>query len=242
MLFAALSALALASAASAATPVVTVQVGSTAASPGGIFQYIPSSFNATNGTIVSFQFSGIPGNHSVTQSSFANPCQPLAGGFDSGWVQILNNETEIPEFNVTITNDSKPLWFYCKQLSKSPHCIAGMVGAINAPVTGNTFAAFQTAARASSGTPGQAVGHLVGIGASASAPVGPLPSGVINFGTPSPGAASATASGTASAASGSGAATASGSAASSSPSSGASQVAASSIVALLAAALGFAMV
>lgn len=53
-----------------------------------------------------------PGNHSVTQSTFANPCQPEAGGFDSGWVQILDPETEIPEWNLTITDDAKrPLLF-----------------------------------------------------------------------------------------------------------------------------------
>jgi hypothetical protein len=53
-----------------------------------------------------------PGNHSVTQSTFSNPCQPETGGFDSGWVQILSAETEIPEWNLTITDDAKRPSFF----------------------------------------------------------------------------------------------------------------------------------
>jgi len=245
MLFAALSALSLASVVAAQQ---TVQVGSTVSAQGGVFQFIPPSITAKNGTVVTFKFSGIPGNHSVTQSSFADPCDPLAGGFDSGFVYIPTSETEIPEFNITITDDSKPIWFYCKQLKPTAHCIDGMVGAINAPSTGNTFASFQSAAKAFTGTPGQGLGHLVGVGASASAPVGPIPSGVTTFGSPAASSATASATGTASgsaAATGSGSATAtsaSGSSASATASSAASHVAASPIVAFLAAVLGLVMV
>ena len=56
MLFAAISALSLASAA-AAQNVVSVQVGGTSSSSGGIFQFIPSTITASNGTVVNFQFS-----------------------------------------------------------------------------------------------------------------------------------------------------------------------------------------
>jgi hypothetical protein len=146
-----------------------------------------------------------------------------------------------------------------------------MVGAINAPATGNTFDAFKTAAINTAGTqPGvrpmsfyismhififfsfflqQGVGFLVGIGASASAPVGDVPTGVSTFGEPTPGAdtalasGSATASGSGSSASGSTAASGSASAATTSTSSAASasHVAGSSIFALFAAVLGLAM-
>ncbi|PPQ94503.1 hypothetical protein CVT25_014157 [Psilocybe cyanescens] len=127
-------------AAASAQQVVTV--GFTASDPGGIFQFKPNNFNATNGTTITFQFTGAPGNHSVTQSLFADPCNPAAGGFDSGWVSVPSTPSPVPEFNITITNDSKPIWFFCKQLLPSPHCGAGMVGAINAPASGNTFATF----------------------------------------------------------------------------------------------------
>ena len=138
-----------------------------------------------------------------------------------------------------------------------------MVGSINAPLNGsNTFEAFQAAAKSASGTPGvrpmsifdtylstifysyhflqQNVGFLVGIGASASVPVGPIPSGVTTFGAPTPGADPAIANGSAT---GSPSATGSsvGSAATPSATSGAPHVVTGSIFALLAAALGLAM-
>ncbi|KAJ7736421.1 hypothetical protein B0H16DRAFT_1763971 [Mycena metata] len=161
---------------------ITINVGAEATSPnGGIFQFNPSTSTAPNGTVVTFLFSGIPGNHSVTQSSFDAPCEPLAGGFDSGWIGIGAATTPLPQWNVTITNDAKPIWFYCKQLLPAPHCSAGMVGGINVPTSGaNTFAAFQANAKAAKSA-GQAAGELVGIGASASAE--PLvPSGAVFYG------------------------------------------------------------
>jgi hypothetical protein len=48
-----------------------------------------------------------PGNHSVSQSSFGSPCEPLAGGFDSGWVSVPESLSPPPEWNLTITDDSK---------------------------------------------------------------------------------------------------------------------------------------
>jgi len=235
MQFALLSALSLAAAAAAQAANVTIQVGGQSSSSGGVFQYIPNNITASNGTVVTFRFSGNPGNHTVTQSTFASPCNPEAGGFDSGWVFVPGGETDIPEWNLTITDDTKPIWFYCKQLLPSPHCIAGMVGSINAPSTGNTFAAFQANAKNATSS-GQGVGGLVGIGASASALVGPVTSGVSTFGSPTGATGSGTAaSGTDSSESGSG------SAATPTSSSGASHVAASSIFVLFGAALGLAM-
>jgi len=102
----------------------------------------PDSFRAPNGTIVTFYFPSVA--HSVTQSSFANPCTYLAAngsapaGFDSGLTQAT-------QFTITITNDQRPIWFYCKA---GKHCGQGMVGAINAPASGNTFSAFRSAALA----------------------------------------------------------------------------------------------
>ncbi|PPQ71108.1 hypothetical protein CVT26_011587 [Gymnopilus dilepis] len=236
MLFSALSALALLTAASAQ---MTVQVGSTASAPGGIFQFIPNNITAPKGTVITFQFSGVPGNHSVTQSTFADPCDPVAGGFDSGLVQEPTTPSQTPEFNLTITDDTKPIWFFCKQLLPSPHCGVGMVGAINAPTNGsNTFAAFQTNAMNFGKNSGQGQGGLVGIGASASASVGPIPSGVtVLTGTP---VGSATGSGSASSATNT--SPAGSSPASPSPTNSATGLVASSLVATLAAAVVFILV
>ncbi|KAF8876652.1 hypothetical protein BD779DRAFT_1677684 [Infundibulicybe gibba] len=208
---------------------VTIEVGSTESAQGGIFQFIPPSVNATNGTVITFRFSGAPGNHSITQSTFTDPCNPAPGGFDSGWVFLNTPVTPVPEWNLTITDDSKPIWFFCKQLVPAPHCPVGMVGAINAPASGaNTFSAFQSNAHAASGS-GQGIGALVGQGASASAPPGPIPSDATLFGTPA-----------ATAAAGSGAATGSGAApaSSSTAASGAATLIMSPIGLAIAALLG----
>jgi len=108
------------------------------------FIFHPNNITAPNGTLVTFW---IPNNglaHSVTQSSFANPCTYLAAtgnssaGFDSG---LQTAKT----FTIQITDEKKPIWFHCKQVS---HCGLGMVGSINAPASGNnTFEMFLAAAK-----------------------------------------------------------------------------------------------
>jgi hypothetical protein len=106
---------------------VTAMVGAETNTPGGgVFQFIPNQITAANGTTITFKFTGMygsccfcstpvlialrcsPGNHSITQSTFANPCTGAPGGFDSGWVELLKNTTDgtgLPEWNLTITND-----------------------------------------------------------------------------------------------------------------------------------------
>ncbi|KAJ7274827.1 hypothetical protein C8J57DRAFT_1592218, partial [Mycena rebaudengoi] len=173
MLFASIAVLA---AASVVTAQVKVDVGATSASPGGIFQFNPNSIKAAKGTVVTFEFTGAPGNHTVTQSSFDKPCEPLANGFDSGWIFIKEKIDPPPTWSITITDDSKPIWFYCKQLNPTAHC---MVGAINVQPGDKSLQAFQNNAKAAS-APGQAAGGLVGVGASASAPP-TVPSGAQFF-------------------------------------------------------------
>ncbi|KAF8953495.1 hypothetical protein BDZ97DRAFT_1872250, partial [Flammula alnicola] len=82
---------------------LVVQVGAEATTPEGIFQFIPPTVTAKNGTTVTFKFTGAAGNYTVTQSTFADPC------FDSGWVFVAASPalTETPEWNLTITDDSK---------------------------------------------------------------------------------------------------------------------------------------
>ncbi|KAF7364470.1 hypothetical protein MSAN_01108400 [Mycena sanguinolenta] len=150
---------------------ITIQVGGNRTDPLGrdFFQttlFEPNVALAANGTIVTFQFTGSPGNHSVTQSSFSNPCQPLAGGFDSGWISVPDTPSPPPEWNLTITNDQIPLWFYCKQLFPVPHCHTGMVGAINVETTNKSLPEFASLA-AAAGVPSQVQNGVVGVGASA---------------------------------------------------------------------------
>ncbi|KAJ3997634.1 hypothetical protein F5050DRAFT_1711134 [Lentinula boryana] len=214
MRFLAVACLGIAALVQAQNQTIQVQVGGTENESGGIFQFKPSSFNATNGSVITFEFSGNPGNHSVTfhipslrLGALSNPCQPMSGGFDSGWVLIpTGGVSPNPLWNLTITDDSNTIYFFCKQLIPSPHCAAGMVGTINAPSSGTgSFNDYLNNAKQTKDS-GQGVGALVGQGASASAVPGPLPSGVTLFGTPAstPVSAASSGSGTSSAASASG--------------------------------------
>jgi len=120
--------------------------------PNGLV-YTPSNITANPGDTVTFQFMAT--NHTATQSSFAKPCGKLAltstsgqVGFDSGFMPVGASTTTAPTYTIQV-NDTKPIWVYCRQ---SGHCGKGMVFSVNAPSTGNTFAAFQAAAIAQNGT------------------------------------------------------------------------------------------
>lgn len=116
---------------------IVVDVGSA-----GALAFSNNSITAAVGDTVSFLYQS--GNHSVTQSTFANPCTRKSGGFGSGF----HSSASATQFTITV-NDTQPIWYYCGQTSPLIHCHLGMVGAINAATTGNaTFAAFQSAAKA----------------------------------------------------------------------------------------------
>jgi plastocyanin len=89
----------------------------------------PSNVVAEIGDIVQFEF--LPMNHSVAQSSFAEPCVPLADetGFFAGF-EFATKEGKNPDVFQIVVKDSKPIWYYCPQ-QKGGHCQAGMVGVIN---------------------------------------------------------------------------------------------------------------
>jgi plastocyanin len=90
--------------------------------------FSPANVTALVGEVLSFNFN--PKNHSVTQSSFDQPCQPLKdGGFSSGFVPTpISPSGAVFELDV---KDTKPLWFYCAQTNGN-HCQTGMVGSVNA--------------------------------------------------------------------------------------------------------------
>ena len=56
--------------------------------------------------------------------------------------RVSSLRTTDGQFTLTV-NDTNPIWVYC---ATPGHCTSGMVMAINAPSSGNTFAAFQAAA------------------------------------------------------------------------------------------------
>ncbi|KAF9448340.1 hypothetical protein P691DRAFT_781121 [Macrolepiota fuliginosa MF-IS2] len=104
----------------------------------GVLRYDPEFVNATTGDTIRFIFH--QKNHTVTQSSFATPCESLTGGFDSNFVPVadsMNASFPVAELNIT---DNSPVWTYCRQ---GNHCQQGMVFAVN---PGNDFDAFKSAA------------------------------------------------------------------------------------------------
>ncbi|KAK0627416.1 Cupredoxin [Immersiella caudata] len=108
---------------------------------GGQLKFDPETLVAVPGDTITYNY--FARNHSVTQSSFDKPCQPLVGGgFFSGFVP-----TESPDiasrttFTITV-NDTRPIWVYCSQTNGN-HCQSGMLHAVNAPTQGNTFSAFK---------------------------------------------------------------------------------------------------
>jgi plastocyanin len=86
--------------------------------------FSPNNLTAAQGDTVTFHY--YPKAHSVVQAAFASPCQPLSGGFFSGFVPSSTGEANMT-FVITV-NSTKPIWYYCSQ---GMHCQAGMVGVIN---------------------------------------------------------------------------------------------------------------
>ncbi|KAI0426319.1 Cupredoxin [Xylaria sp. FL1042] len=118
----------------------TVQVGGSAG-----LAYSPSEIQAAVGDMVIFTF--MSQNHTVTQSSFATPCDPLAGGMDSNFQPNKDNSV-VPAPQVAMqVMTTDPIWFYCRQTG---HCGKGMVFSIN-PTAEKTQAIFQSMAIAQKG-------------------------------------------------------------------------------------------
>ncbi|KAG0644433.1 phosphatidylethanolamine-binding protein [Tuber brumale] len=111
----------------------TVKVGGP-----NLLKYTPESVVANVGDMVYFDF--LERNHTVTQSTFDNPCVLNPSGVRSGFRPNPQNIPGKETFNFTVSDD-KPKWFYCAQ---GTHCKAGMVFAIN---PGAKFAEFVNKAK-----------------------------------------------------------------------------------------------
>ncbi|KAI9456461.1 hypothetical protein F5148DRAFT_369958 [Russula earlei] len=121
---------------------------------GGPLAFQPSNITAQPGDTITFEFH--QKNHTVTQSSFAAPCQELAStsasgqvGFDSGFMPVAATDTTFPTFTIQV-NDTSPIWAYCRQTA---HCGQGMVFAANAnEASPKSFEAFEALAKQLNGT------------------------------------------------------------------------------------------
>ncbi|KAI8932626.1 hypothetical protein NX059_010124 [Plenodomus lindquistii] len=171
-----------------------IQVGGS----NGTLTFLPNNVQAAPGDLVQFQFN--PKNHSVVQSTFDNPCVPIQNimpnktdAFFSGYMPT-NATAAAAGQALTYTirvKDEKPVWFYCSQ---GMHCQAGMVGAINAPASGNKTVEAFTALAANAPenlTPGAAAGSGSAGNTPTSPSAGEGAAGGAGSGTSSEGAGSA---------------------------------------------------
>jgi len=116
----------------------------------GKLYFSPSNITAKAGDTITFQFQ--QKNHTVTQSTFADPCKPISAngktGFDSGFRPVdASVTTNFPTWTLQI-NDTTPIWAFCAQ---GNHCTSGMVFAVNAVESGpNNFEAFKNKATGAS--------------------------------------------------------------------------------------------
>ncbi|EEP78068.1 predicted protein [Uncinocarpus reesii 1704] len=98
----------------------------------GGLKFYPDNLKVPQGDMVQFQF--YPRNHSIVQSTFDRPCEPISrsqpdiAGIRSGFMPLEDGTRQMPVFTIMV-NDTKPMWFYCGQ---GKHCQNGMVMAINA--------------------------------------------------------------------------------------------------------------
>lgn len=120
----------------------------------GSLTYDPPAIQAAVRDRITFEFRSK--NHTITQSSFGNPCRKLEFtsttgqiGFDSSFVPVSADATEFPTYTVTV-NDTAPIWAYCRQ---GPHCGLGMVFSVNADeASERNHEAFVTLAKTINGT------------------------------------------------------------------------------------------
>ncbi len=92
--------------------------------------YTPPFITAEPGDWVQLNF--FSKNHTLVQSSFADPCEPLTNGIFAGFhpTNVTKDTTGFVTFETVkfqVYTDT-PLWFYCAQAN---HCQTGMTFAIN---------------------------------------------------------------------------------------------------------------
>ncbi|TLS20872.1 uncharacterized protein PpBr36_10853 [Pyricularia pennisetigena] len=121
----------------------------TVGGPKGLI-FEPNEIKAKVGDMVVFKF--LSQNHTVTQSAFDTPCDPLAGGMDSGFQANPNNTINPPPLVAMQVMVETPLWFYCRA-AQGAHCGKGMVFSIN-PTAEKTHSQFASKAIASKGLGG----------------------------------------------------------------------------------------
>ncbi|KAH8649453.1 hypothetical protein BGZ60DRAFT_437353 [Tricladium varicosporioides] len=108
------------------------------------FAIAPNNTIAKVGDIVHFWWGPGSQNHSITQGVFEKPCVPAEEGFVfSAKTQNSSVTNSTPMYTYEV-QDTAPIYFFD---AKHKRCQYGMVGAINAPISGgNTVDKYRAAA------------------------------------------------------------------------------------------------
>ncbi|KAJ4348386.1 uncharacterized protein N0V89_009760 [Didymosphaeria variabile] len=121
-----------------------ITAGSTVENNGLHFE--PQNVVAEVGDLIEFHF--LPKNHTIVQSTFDKPCEPLADG--PGIFSGFNFATPSGEAEKAFTflvQSKEPFWYYCSQ-TVGDHCQKGMSGVINQNFDGEkTLAAYKEKAK-----------------------------------------------------------------------------------------------
>lgn len=111
----------------------------TVGGPAGLV-YSPEQLHAKPGDKIEFTF--LAQNHTVTQSTFAEPCKKMEGGFNTGFIPNPNGTVTPPPKAMFQVTTEEPVWMYCGQ---KPHCSKGMVFSLN-PTAEKTHEKFKETA------------------------------------------------------------------------------------------------
>lgn len=90
----------------------------------------PDTLIASPGDLLNFHF--YASNHSIAQSSYDKPCEPLDGGngIYSGFFAGQSGKDENGQIFSMRLNGTDPVWLYC---SAGEHCKGGLSMVVNAP-------------------------------------------------------------------------------------------------------------
>jgi len=128
-------------------------------------KFTPDNIKVPVGDMIQFQFRA--GNHSVVQSTFDNPCEPIkmhtgTEGFYSGYQLVKASEAMdmIPTYTIMV-KDEKPMWVYCSQ---GQHCQNGMTMVVNENTAANSSRSLDEYRKLAAVAPDNLGGDVVGIG------------------------------------------------------------------------------
>ncbi|KAL5370905.1 hypothetical protein DPSP01_014604 [Paraphaeosphaeria sporulosa] len=108
-------------------------------------RFEPQQVVAEIGDLIEFHF--LPKNHTVVQSSFDKPCEPLLDDAIFSGFNFATPNGEADNVFTFLIRNRNAFWYYCSQ-TLGDHCQKGMSGVINQNPDGSeTLSAYQEKAK-----------------------------------------------------------------------------------------------